>query len=77
MSRCRCEFYYVSYGELGVEPGLLGEVLPPPPPSDELWGDHRDPTDTFTLLHHDLRISTNSLQVCGGGGRRGVGGRWR
>ncbi|KAA0202060.1 hypothetical protein HAZT_HAZT000626 [Hyalella azteca] len=62
VSRCRCEFYYVCYGELGMEPELLGEVQPPPPNTDELWGDHRDPTDTFTLMHHDLCISTNSLQ---------------
>uniref|UniRef100_A0A6A7FYG4 Protein KIAA0100-like n=3 Tax=Hirondellea gigas TaxID=1518452 RepID=A0A6A7FYG4_9CRUS len=62
VSRCRCEFYYVCYGELGVGRELLEEVQPPPPPTDELWGDHRDPTDTFTLMHYDLCISTNSLQ---------------
>ncbi|XP_076059759.1 bridge-like lipid transfer protein family member hobbit isoform X2 [Oratosquilla oratoria] len=61
VSRCRCEFYYVSYGETGLDPALLEEVQPPSS-DDELWSRNVEAVDTFTLMHHDLSAYTNSLQ---------------
>ncbi|KAL4223452.1 hypothetical protein ACF0H5_016923 [Mactra antiquata] len=59
ISRCKCQFFYVNYGE--ADPILLQEV--PPPPSDDSDMMKRDEgVDTFTLLHHDLNVVTNHLQ---------------
>ncbi|XP_060562860.1 LOW QUALITY PROTEIN: protein hobbit-like [Ruditapes philippinarum] len=59
ISRCKCQFFYVNYGE--ADPSLLQEV--PPPPSDDSDMMQRDEgVDTFTLLHHDLNVVTNHLQ---------------
>lgn len=63
VSRCKCEFYYVAYGETGLDVSLLEEVHPPLP-EDDLWSRNVEAVDTFTLVHHDLCASTNSLQVC-------------
>ncbi|KAG7307371.1 hypothetical protein JYU34_007556 [Plutella xylostella] len=52
VSRCACEFYYVSTGEAAGGGGAWrggGEWQP-------------DPYDCFTLMHHDLDVCTNSLQ---------------
>ncbi|XP_068243578.1 protein hobbit-like [Palaemon carinicauda] len=61
VSRCHCEFYYVSYGETGLDISLMEEVQPPLPEED-LWSRNFEAVDTFTLMHHDLCASTNSLQ---------------
>lgn len=63
VSRCKCEFFYVSYGDTSIDPSSLIEV--PPPPSEETvspWARQDDPVDAFTLMHHDLDVCTNSLQ---------------
>lgn len=62
VSRCKCEFFYVSYGDT-IDPGTLTEV-PQPPPEETLspWERQDDPVDAFTLMHHDLDVCTNSLQ---------------
>lgn len=62
VSRCKCEFFYVSYGDT-IDPGTITEV-PPPPPEETLspWEKQDDPVDAFTLMHHDLDVCTNSLQ---------------
>ncbi|XP_063892282.1 protein hobbit [Helicoverpa armigera] len=49
VSRCACEFYYVSHEE--AEPGGTGAG----------WATQQ-PYDSFTLMHHDLNVCTNSLQ---------------
>lgn len=62
VSRCKCEFFYVSYGDT-IDPNSITEV--PPPPSEETlspWEKQDDPVDAFTLMHHDLDVCTNSLQ---------------
>lgn len=62
VSRCKCEFFYVSYGDT-VDPSTITEV--PPPPSEETlspWEQQDDAVDAFTLMHHDLDVCTNSLQ---------------
>lgn len=63
VSRCKCEFFYVSYGDT-IDPGSLTEVPRPPPPEEAigLWERQDDPVDAFTLMHHDLDVCTNSLQ---------------
>ncbi|XP_052234314.1 protein KIAA0100-like isoform X2 [Dreissena polymorpha] len=59
ISRCKCQFFYVNYGE--ADPLLMQEV--PPPPQDDSDMMQRDGgVDTFTLLHHDLNVCTNHLQ---------------
>lgn len=62
VSRCKCEFFYVSYGDT-IDPNTIIDI--PPPPSDELlspWERKEDPVDAFTLMYHDLEVCTNSLQ---------------
>ncbi|EDW79258.1 uncharacterized protein Dwil_GK25563 [Drosophila willistoni] len=62
VSKCKCEFFYVSYGD-AIDPNSIIEV--PPPPSEESlspWEKQDDPVDAFTLMHHDLDVCTNSLQ---------------
>lgn len=63
VSRCKCEFFYVGYGDTSVDLKTMTEV--PPPPVDETmspWEKQDDIVDAFTLMHYDLDISTNSLQ---------------
>uniref|UniRef100_A0A1Q3FY95 Putative conserved secreted protein n=1 Tax=Culex tarsalis TaxID=7177 RepID=A0A1Q3FY95_CULTA len=63
VSRCKCEFFYVSYGDTSIDPGTISEV-PPPPVEESLspWENQDEPVDAFTLMHHDLDVCTNSLQ---------------
>jgi Golgi-body localisation protein domain len=64
VSRCKCEFFYACYGDSSLDPGSIGQV--PPPPSDEgagPWEQREQGVDAFTLMHHDLDVCTNSLQV--------------
>lgn len=63
MSRCKCEFFYAGYGESSIDPSTVDEV--PPPPIDEggPWEKRERAVDAFTLMHHDLDVCTNSLQV--------------
>lgn len=63
VSRCKCEFFYVGYGNISVDPATIGEV--PPPPQEEVgpWDRRQTAVDAFTLMHHDLDVCTNSLQV--------------
>ncbi|CAB0042152.1 unnamed protein product [Trichogramma brassicae] len=62
VSRCKCEFFYVGYGQ-SPDAVSLDEV--PAPPCEEIspW-ERKDlsAADAFTLMHHDLDVCTNSLQ---------------
>lgn len=63
VSRCKCEFFYVSYGDTSIDPNAMSEV--PPPPVEETispWEKTDEMVDAFTLMHHDLDVCTNSLQ---------------
>lgn len=64
VSRCNCEFFYVGYGDSSIDPSTLGEAQVPPIPLDEgaPWERRERAVDAFTLMHHDLNVSTNSLQ---------------
>merc|ERR1739847_193419 len=61
VSRCKCEFYYVAYGEKSLE-GVTDRL--PRRPEINPWsagdGDHF--VNAFSLIHHDLDVCTNSLQ---------------
>ncbi|XP_052074223.1 protein KIAA0100-like isoform X2 [Mytilus californianus] len=59
ISRCKCQIFYASYGECDLS--LLPEV-PPPPSDDSDMMSREQGADSFTLLHHDLNICTNSSQ---------------
>lgn len=62
VSRCKCEFFYVSYGETTID--NMSE-LPALPPSEENlspWERQDEPVDAFTLMHHDLDVQTSSTQ---------------
>ncbi|CAH1405429.1 unnamed protein product [Nezara viridula] len=63
VSRCKCEFFYVCYGENSMSPSNFA-VVPTPPSEDNssLWENQTQPVDAFTLMHHDLEVCTNSLQ---------------
>ncbi|KOX78506.1 hypothetical protein WN51_07913 [Melipona quadrifasciata] len=62
VSRCKCEFFYVGYGQ-ALDVGSVDQVPPPPREEVSLW-ERKDlsAADAFTLMHHDLDVCTNSLQ---------------
>ncbi|XP_068629630.1 protein hobbit [Battus philenor] len=51
VSRCACEFYYVTHEDTEAGGGAGAGWAQPP-----------QPYDSFTLMHHDLDVCTNSLQ---------------
>uniref|UniRef100_A0A336L3B3 CSON015125 protein n=1 Tax=Culicoides sonorensis TaxID=179676 RepID=A0A336L3B3_CULSO len=63
VSRCKCEFFYVSYGDTSIDPNAMMEV-PAPPVEESMspWEKTDEMVDAFTLMHHDLDVCTNSLQ---------------
>lgn len=64
VSRCKCEFFYVSYGETTEDLSKMSE-LPALPLSEETlspWEKQDEPVDAFTLMHHDLDVQTSSTQ---------------
>ncbi|KAH1025416.1 hypothetical protein HUJ05_010148 [Dendroctonus ponderosae] len=62
VSRCKCEFYYASYGDISVDPEGIGEIPSPPQEDVSLWDSRESGVDAFTLMHYDLDVCTNSLQ---------------
>ncbi|KAB0794090.1 hypothetical protein PPYR_13710 [Photinus pyralis] len=62
VSRCKCEFFYASYGDISVDPEEVGEVPAPLQEDVGLWDRRQTAVDAFTLMHHDLDVCTNSLQ---------------
>lgn len=61
VSRCKCEFFYVGYGQI-LDAESLDEVPPPPTEEIGLWERKEHSADAFTLEHHDLDVCTNSVQ---------------
>lgn len=41
----------------------IGEIPPPPPEDVSPWDSRESGVDAFTLMHYDLDVCTNSLQV--------------
>ncbi|KAG5672537.1 hypothetical protein PVAND_002659 [Polypedilum vanderplanki] len=64
VSRCKCEFFYVSYGETTID-NIMESIVPALPPPEETlspWEKQNEPIDAFTLMHHDLEVQTSSTQ---------------
>ncbi|XP_042298610.1 protein KIAA0100 homolog [Sceloporus undulatus] len=65
ISRCNCRMYYISYSH-DINPELATQIKPPEVPAnpekDDLLKKREGAVDTFTLIHHDLEISTNPAQ---------------
>ncbi|KAJ8312524.1 hypothetical protein KUTeg_009897 [Tegillarca granosa] len=59
ISRCKCQIFYASYGEVDLD--LVPEVPLPPSEDSDVMISKEEGVDTFTLLHHDLNICTNSV----------------
>lgn len=62
VSKCKCEFCYVSYGETTVDNVTEVPALPPPEETLSPWEKQDEPVDAFTLMHHDLDVQTSSVQ---------------
>ncbi|VDN97013.1 unnamed protein product [Rodentolepis nana] len=64
VSRCACQFVYVTYSPLDPNSLPPGQFVPPLPPTDNSSKilQSQEGADTFTLLHRTLDLCTNSLQ---------------
>ncbi|XP_061246514.1 bridge-like lipid transfer protein family member 2 isoform X10 [Bos javanicus] len=65
ISRCNCRMYYISYSH-DIDPELATQIKPPEVPEnqekEDLLKKQEGAVDTFTLIHHELEISTNPAQ---------------
>ncbi|XP_038614966.1 protein KIAA0100 homolog isoform X2 [Tachyglossus aculeatus] len=65
ISRCSCRMYYISYSH-DIDPELATQIKPPELPDhqekEDLLKKQEGAVDTFTLIHHELEISTNPAQ---------------
>ncbi|KAM4627158.1 bridge-like lipid transfer protein family member 2 [Polymixia lowei] len=65
ISRCSCRMYYIGYSH-DIDPELAMQIKPPElrnnHEKEDLLKKQAGAVDTFTLIHHDLEISTNPVQ---------------
>ncbi|XP_061575606.1 bridge-like lipid transfer protein family member 2 isoform X2 [Cololabis saira] len=65
ISRCSCRMHYISYSH-DINPELATQIKPPElrnnHEKEDLLKKQAGAVDTFTLIHHDLEISTNPVQ---------------
>ncbi|XP_063061511.1 bridge-like lipid transfer protein family member 2 isoform X2 [Engraulis encrasicolus] len=65
ISRCSCRMYYIGYSH-DIDPELATQIKPPEirdhHEKEDLLNKQAGAVDTFTLIHHDLEISTNPVQ---------------
>ncbi|XP_076002045.1 bridge-like lipid transfer protein family member 2 [Genypterus blacodes] len=65
ISRCSCRMHYISYSH-DIDPELATQIKPPElrnhHEKEDLLKKQAGAVDTFTLIHHDLEISTNPVQ---------------
>ncbi|XP_051934150.1 protein KIAA0100-like isoform X2 [Hippocampus zosterae] len=65
ISRCSCRMHYISYSH-DINPELATQIKPPQlrnhHEKEDLLKKQAGAVDTFTLIHHDLEISTNPVQ---------------
>lgn len=65
ISRCNCRMYYISYSH-DIDPELATQIKPPEvhenQEKEDLLKKQEGAVDTFTLIHHELEISTNPVQ---------------
>ena len=59
VSKCKCEVAYVSYGD-----EIVGSQEMPKERNESPWSTKTDDplVNSFSLMHHDLNVCTNSLQ---------------
>ena len=62
VSRCKAEFFYVSYGDTELESVESGGKPGASSLGDGVWGEQETAVNAFSFVHHDLNASTNSLQ---------------
>ncbi|VDL43126.1 unnamed protein product [Hymenolepis diminuta] len=64
VSRCACQFVYVTYAPMDPNSLPPGQFVPPLPPTDNNSKilQSQEGANTFTLLHRTLDLCTNSLQ---------------
>ena len=55
VSRCKCEFYYVAYGEKSLEEVISDRI--PKRPEVNPWTDQDQFVNAFSLIHHDLGMN--------------------
>jgi len=60
VSRCKAEFFYVSYGDTELEniEGKSGATTG----AESGWAEQETAVNAFSFVHHDINASTNSLQ---------------
>uniref|UniRef100_A0A1A8IJQ0 KIAA0100 n=2 Tax=Nothobranchius TaxID=28779 RepID=A0A1A8IJQ0_NOTKU len=65
ISRCSCRMHYISYSH-DINPELATQIKPPEMRNnhekEDLLNKQAGAVETFTLIHHDLEISTNPDQ---------------
>ncbi|KAM4742919.1 bridge-like lipid transfer protein family member 2 [Anableps anableps] len=65
ISRCSCRMHYISYSH-DINPELATQIKPPEirnsHEKEDLLKKQAGAVETFTLIHHDLEISTNPVQ---------------
>ncbi|XP_068571688.1 bridge-like lipid transfer protein family member 2 isoform X3 [Cebidichthys violaceus] len=65
ISRCSCRMHYISYSH-DINPEVATQIKPPElrnnHEKEDLLKKQAGAVDTFTLIHHDLEISTNPVQ---------------
>ncbi|XP_013879542.1 protein KIAA0100 isoform X2 [Austrofundulus limnaeus] len=65
ISRCSCRMHYISYSH-DINPELATQIKPPEMRNnrekEDLLNKQAGAVETFTLIHHDLEISTNPVQ---------------
>jgi len=67
VSKCRAEYYYVSYGDTALDDvegsmvNSVGKSMLSSMTEDE-WEESETAVNAFTLVHHDLNMCTNSAQ---------------
>ncbi|XP_014859125.1 PREDICTED: protein KIAA0100 homolog isoform X3 [Poecilia mexicana] len=65
ISRCSCRMHYISYSH-DINPELATQIKPPEMRNnhekEDLLKKQAGAVETFTLIHHDLEISTNPVQ---------------
>jgi len=62
VSRCKAEFFYVSYGDTELEAVEGGAKLAATTTPADSWAETETAVNAFSFVHHDLNASTNSLQ---------------
>ena len=61
VSRCKCEFYYVAYGDKPIDEVVDAPDKVPKKPEETPWSTDNDHplVNSFSLIHHDCDVCTN------------------